>query len=134
MLAKENTVLRYAQFLQNASLDPEFLVEPSYHCFAKHACGFWVRAEHGHQDALKLDQRLFVKDDVIKILAADAALRETKIYRQIRNIIVVLLATKALLFRGRDQIAITNQRRCRVVVETGNAEDVHSWILGLLVF
>ena len=39
---------------------------------------------------------------------------------------VVLLAREALLFRGRDQLAVDEQRRGGVVVETGDSENIHA--------
>jgi hypothetical protein len=39
---------------------------------------------------------------------------------------IVLFATEAFFLRRGDQHAVANQRRSRVVVMTGDTEDIHS--------
>src|SRR5204863_5471529 len=55
----------------------------------------------------------------------DAAQPEAEIDGTLGKGVVVLLAGEALLFGGRDQPAVTQERRGCVVEVAGDAEDVH---------
>src|SRR5260370_737237 len=110
MLAEENSILREAELLQNAPFDPELFVEPGDHRFAENARSFRIRTQHRHQNPLELYQRLLMKNDIIKIPGLDACFFQTEIDRQLRKVVIVLLATEALFLGRVDQFAIAKRR------------------------
>src|SRR2546423_9263869 len=78
VLAEEYSIVRHGDLFQYVTFDPELFVEPGNHRLAKHTRGLWVGAEHGQEDAFELDQRLFVKNYVVEVLASEAGLRQTE--------------------------------------------------------
>ena len=79
MLDKEQLFIRDIQIGENLPLDPQFLVEPGDHGFAKNLPGLGKRLERREQDPLELEQRLLVEDHVVEILSRDPGLFQTKV-------------------------------------------------------
>src|SRR5262245_58195213 len=78
-------------------------------------------------DALELQQRLLVEDDVVQVVRVEVGGHETVVGRAQRQAGIVLESRKALFFGGRNQLTVAQQARSSVVVEAGQSEDVQNW-------
>ena len=105
---------------------PELIPEPRDHGFAESVPGSRVALKHRHQDALEFDEGLFVKDDVIEILRLDAGGLEAKLDGTFRVAGIVLLPRESLFFRCTNEPPVIDERRGRIVIETGDSEDLHA--------
>jgi hypothetical protein len=81
--------------------------------------------EVGLEQPLELEERLVVERDEVHILELDARLREAVVERVAREARVMLLPRETFLLRGRDDLAVAHDGRCGVVIERGDADDVH---------
>jgi hypothetical protein len=61
---------------------------------------------------------------VVDVIETNAGRRQTVANRVGGKIGVALLARKALLLPGGDDLAISQQAGCAIVIESGNAENV----------
>ncbi len=85
-----------------------------------------AKREIGFEQALELQERLVVEDDVVDVVELDAGLRRGNTAIALCGKAgIVLLAREALLLRGRDDLAVLDQRRGAVVIEGRNPEDAH---------
>ena len=71
--------------------------------------------------ALELDERLLVEDDVVEVGGGNASRLETIVYRSHGKIRIMLLACEALFLRGGNDIAVDDEGRRAIVVEGGDA-------------
>ena len=113
------------QLLTDQVLHPQLVQQPGRHGVAEDLPRLRHHLHGGRQDALELDERLLVEDDVVEILGSDAGRFQAVADGQAREIGVVFLAAEAFLFGGRDQLAVVNQRRGGVVVETRDSQYAH---------
>ena len=79
----------------------------------------------GLEQALELQERLVVEDDVVDVLQRDPAGLQAVFDRLGGEGRIVADAREALLLRGGHDLALLHQRRGAVVIEGGDAEDVH---------
>ena len=77
----------------------------------------------GLEQAIELDQRLFVEPDQIEVAGLDARLAQAVVDGLGREGGVVLAAGETLLLGGGDNTAVLDQAGRRVVVVGGNPED-----------
>ncbi len=129
VLAEENLAVE-AQRLTDLAAHPQFLAEPALQCVDEGATGSRIRRGVAGHDALELEQRLLVEDDVIEVVRLEAA-RFEAVIRGLDGQSGVVLDAAETLFLGRcDQIAVAQQASARVVVEAGQAEDVQQLRIG----
>jgi hypothetical protein len=79
----------------------------------------------GHQNPVKLPERLFEKDNVVQVRTSDAALLQAKLDGLFGKAVVVLDAGKAFFLRGGNLMAVTQQNRGRIMVVARNSQDIH---------
>jgi hypothetical protein len=79
--------------------------------------------EVGFEQALELQQRLFIKSDVRQLFAADSGFLQAVLDGASRKAIVVFLPGEALFLRRSDDPAVADERRGRVVIERRDSED-----------
>ena len=82
-------------------------------------------AQVSFKNSLKLDERLVVEADVVKIRRGDAGPVEAEVHRVFRERGVPLLSRKALLRARGDDLTISYQTGSTIVVERRNPEDVN---------
>ena len=99
VLGKEDPIRGHADLGLEVALDPQLLVEPGDHRLSKDRVGVRKGAQCRHQDTLKLEQGLFVKDDIIQVRGGDASLAQAELDRLFWEAIVVLLAAEPFLVR-----------------------------------
>ena len=125
VIAEDDLGLVHLEVLADLALDPELLGHPGDHRFLEDAPRLRERGHGRPEDAVELQERLLEEDDHVQVLAADAARLQAEVDRPARKVVVVLLAAEALLFGGRDQGTVLDQRGAGIVEEAGDAEDVH---------
>ncbi len=114
------------QFLDQQILEEELFAQPDRN---RHAEGLEAprrEAHIGFQQALELEEGLVVEGYMIDILQADAGFVQAIFQRIVGETGIVLLAREAFLLRGGDDLAVTQQGGSAVVIEGGNAEDMHA--------
>ena len=80
------------------------------------------------QLADEIGTAVLIDRDVIDVGHRDPGLAQTECDRLRGKAGPVLDAAEALLFRGRDQFAVTNERRRRIAMETVETENDHGKI------
>src|SRR5271165_1418543 len=106
--------------------DPEFVHHPGNHGFAEDLVGLGIGLQNGHQDAVELAERLLEESDVVQVAALDAAGFEAVLYRVLWIVEIMLDAAEALFFRSSDQLTVAQQRGRRIMVITGNSQNIHA--------
>ena len=125
VLRKQDATRWNVQLLMDQVLHPQFLQQPGGHGVAEHLPRLRHYLHGGGQDALELDERFLVEDDVVEFLRGDAGRFQAVADGQARKIGVVFLAAEPFLFGGCDQLAIVNQGRRSVMVETRYPQYAH---------
>jgi hypothetical protein len=99
-------------------LHPDLFLDPQRN-------GFEERTQPGRRvgqiavkDAVELDERLLVERNVVEILQTDSAFAETVFDGEFGEVCVVLLPGEAFLLCGGDDLAVLNQTRRAVVIES----------------
>lgn len=132
---EKNFIERNAQPLVDDRLHPKLIPEPVDHRFAENFVTPRESLKNGEEDALEFQERLFVEDNIIKVVCRDPCFLKAKLSRKTRKSEVVLYAAEALLFCSRHQSAVFQKRRCRIVVETTDSEDIgHGLTLAARIF
>lgn len=109
VFAEKYFVLVHAERGLDGAANPELVDDPGDHGLAKDFPGLWIGLENGHEDAVEFPERLFEKDDVVEILAADPCRFEAELYGSLGKAKIVLDAAEALLFGGGDKLAVTKE-------------------------
>src|SRR6266536_1447818 len=129
MLVEEDA--RQLEMLPGDRPDPELLREPCLHRAQEHPPRARKAVHLREEEPLELQQRLFVEDGVIESFWRDPSFLQTICDRVHREAAVVLAPREALLLRRGDDLAIADQTRGGVVVETRDPKDVHGVALEL---
>src|SRR5262249_33007738 len=103
---------------------PELLLEPGRHGPEKRPKRARSRHEVRVEEALELQERLVVKDDVIDLSDRNSGFRKAVFDRTERQRRVVTLPREALFLGRGDDLAVTKQASGAIVIERGKAEDV----------
>ena len=101
----------------------QLLREPLRHCVHERPEAARRVGQVGLEQALELQERLVVEPHIVEVRRLDARLGETAGDGVGREPGIVLRAREALLLRRRDDTAIDEECRRRVVIERGDAED-----------
>ncbi len=125
MTAEQDLIAIDSELAPDQILHPDLVEKPGGHRIAEDLPRPRYGLKGGGENALELHKRLFVENHVIQIAGTDSALLEAELNGPPRKSGVVLLARKALLFGGRNELPIHQQRRSGVMIETGNPQDVH---------
>ena len=104
------------KFLTKCALQIQFVREPHRHGGDKGSETTGSVAQVGLKQALELDQRFIVKDEMGQIRAADFRFRHAVSDRVRRKTRVVLSATKAFLLCRSDYRPITNDAGRTIVI------------------
>src|SRR5262245_10736421 len=80
-------------------------------------------AHIGLHQSLEFRQRLLIEGDVVKLLGTVARLSQAVLHRLPRKARVALLPAEPLLLDGCDDLAVTNQRSGRIMVESTDAQN-----------
>ena len=126
VLGEEDPVAAHAELGGDDPLDPELAAERVLHRLREGGPGSREAAERQGEDALELEHRLFVEDDGVELLGLHAGEVEAPLDRGERKGSVVLAPREPLLLHGTDGHAVDEQRRRRVVVVRGDAEDAQT--------
>jgi hypothetical protein len=103
----------------------QLLARPHGKCRRKRAKPARRQRKVGLEQALELQERLVVEDDVVDVLKRHPAGLEAVFHRLCGKGRVVADAREPLLLRRRNDFALLHQRGRAVVIEGGDAEDVH---------
>src|SRR5712691_25302 len=104
----------------------QFPLEPQRQSHAERGEPARREGEIGLEQPFELYKRLLVENDVVEVIERQASLVET-IGDGILGIARILLfAGKALLLRGRDDMAVLDQRRRTVMVKRRNPQNAHT--------
>ena len=125
VLAKEDLRRLHAESLLDQPFDPELIGEPGDHGLAEDLMGAGEELEARDQQALELHEWLFEEDHVVEVGSARLAHPQAEIDRMLRELIIVLLAREPLLLGCRDQPAVAEECRRRVVEVARDTENVH---------
>jgi hypothetical protein len=79
----------------------------------------------GVHGPFELPHRFFIEPDVIEVLGGDTGFPETVADGLDRETGVMLFPGETFLFGGGDQLAILEQGGGGVMIEAGNAQDIH---------
>src|SRR5258705_6191829 len=79
----------------------------------------------GLQQAIELQKGLVVEGDVIKLPGRDARLPQAVVQGVLRKPMVMLLPREPLFLGRRDDLPVTNNAGCTVVIEGRDTENVH---------
>ena len=79
----------------------------------------------GHKNPLEFAERLLVKNDVVQVAGRDAGFLQAELDGSLRKAEVVLDPGEPLFLGGGDQLPVPEEGRGRVMVKTGDPEDVH---------
>src|SRR5690349_16141141 len=101
----------------------QLLFYPHRHRLAKRTIACRRKREISLQQPLKFRQRLVVKRDVIELIRSQPRLAQAILDRNLRKLLVVLLPREPLLLSRRHNLAVYDQRRRRIVVESRDAEN-----------
>ena len=124
VIGEKNPGRLYADTGRQSVADPELLRQPGHHRTAEGDQAAGKLAQMIEHQPLEFAQRLFVVHDPIEIARLEARLRQAPARGQQRHGGVVLDPRETFLAAGGDDHAVVNQRRGRVVIEGGDAEDV----------
>src|SRR5262249_48808116 len=91
----------------------------------------WREREIGLEQALELEERLVVEDNVVDLIQRHAGLAQTVLDRVRREARGVLLARESLFLSRRRDTAVLDQRGRAVVIEGRDAKDPHGHALEL---
>jgi hypothetical protein len=111
------------EFLDQQILLEQLFLEPERHRFAERREAAWRERQIGLEQALELEEGLFVEDDVIDVFQADPPLVQTRGDRAMRERGIVLYTGKSLLLRRRENITADDQRGRAVMIKGRDAED-----------
>src|SRR5437667_11037595 len=125
MLRENNPASETGEFLANQFLPPNPLPNPQRNGPQKRLQPARGVGKITVQDAVKLEERLFVERDVVQVADFDSAFAQAVFDGLRREIRVVFLARETLLLRRRDDSAVPHQTRRAVVVERRDTKDVH---------
>src|ERR1019366_5767237 len=125
MVAIQHPVPWYSQLLGNLGAHPQLVDHPRDHGLAEDLVGLGIGLQDGHQDAVKLAERLLIEDRVIHVLTLDSSTLQAELDCLVGEVEVVLDAGEALLFGGSDQLSILQQGSRSIMVVAGNSQDIH---------
>ena len=103
----------------------QLLLQPQRHGHAERVEAPRREGEIGLEQPLELQERLVVEGDVVDVAELHADMVEAVLHRVLGEAGIVLLAGEALLLRGRDQMAVVDQRGRAVVIEGRDAQHAH---------
>src|SRR5688572_6357570 len=101
----------------------ELLFEPDRNRLEERAKTRRGECEIGLEQPLEFEHRLVVKAHVVELPRSESRLPQAVIHGVLRKLRVVLFARESLFLRGGNDLAVDDERRGRVVVERGNAEN-----------
>ncbi len=104
---------------------PQLLPEPDRHGLGERRERAREGGQVGEEDPLELDERLVVEDHIVEIAHADAPLLEAIPDGALGDRRIVALSREALFVGGGHQPAVLHEGCRGVVVEAGDAQDVH---------
>ena len=130
VFAEQDRALESLEPIGDVVRDPQLFTEPRRHRHQVRPPSARRHRGVGLEQALELDERLFVERNVIQLRDGEPGLLEAVGDRLRRKRGIVLLAGEAFLLRRRDNAAVHHQARGRVVVVGGNSEDA-GWQLRL---
>jgi hypothetical protein len=103
----------------------QLLLQPQRHGHAEGVEAARGEGEIGLEQPLELEERLVVEGDVVDVRQLDAGRVETVVHRVLREAGIVLLAGEALFLSRTDELAVRDQRRGAVVIESRDSQDPH---------
>lgn len=113
------------ELLLQEPLQEELFLEPDRHGCHERPPALRGEGEIGLQQALELEQRLVVEDHVIQVAQPELSFLQTVGHGMGRESGVVLFAGEAFFLRRRHDRPVDDERGRRVVVEGGNAQNLH---------
>jgi hypothetical protein len=102
VFAKENLGSWYTEPFLDQMFDPKFIPEPSDHRFPEDAMRAGKHLHARQEQPLELDERLFEKDHIVKLLSLDAAQSQAKIDGMLRKLVVMFLSGKSFFLSRRN--------------------------------
>ena len=116
-------------FLLKAFVDlsgeKQFLMEPDGKGHRKRTETSRREGQPGFDEAVKREKRFIVISDVVDLVKSDPGGLQAIADRMNGEIPVMLDAREALFLGGRHNVAVTDQAGRGVMIESGNAEDIH---------
>src|SRR5580704_12053311 len=103
----------------------QLLLQPQRHGHTERVEAARRVGEVGLEQTLELQERLVVESDVVDVGQLDAGRVQAVLHSVLREARIVLLAGEALLLRGADEMAVLDQRRRAVMVESRDPEYAH---------
>src|SRR5262249_33477860 len=122
---REKDVAIATELAPDQLLHPNPFPDPKRDCHQKALQAGRRVGEIAVQDAIELQERLFVERDIIEIADADAAFTKAIINGMLRETRVVFFARESFLLRGRNDSSIPYQTSRAVVIKSGDSENVH---------
>src|SRR6185503_10817177 len=104
----------------------QFLFQPHRHGGKKGLQATRRKADVGFKQPLEFDQRLVIKHNILKVLNPNPSLVQTILNRAMRKSRIMLLSCKSFFLCRSDDLAVPHEAGGAVVVEGGNAENIHS--------
>jgi hypothetical protein len=114
------------EFLANEFFHPDSFFDPEWDGFKERLNAGWNASQISMQDAVELEEGLFIKRDMIHLFNAQASFPKAISDRVFGKRGIVFLAGKAFFLRGGDDFAVSHQAGRAVMVERGNPQDVAS--------
>ena len=110
-----------------ASPDPpgkvQLVVHPAGHGAYEISKAPWCVRQECFMQAFEFEQRLVVEPDVVDLIGLQIRLGQTIPDGVLGKSLIVLATSETLLLRRGDTVAVYDQRRRRIVVKCGYAED-----------
>jgi hypothetical protein len=125
VLGEEDLLSRHPEPLRDERADRQLVQEPGERRLAEPSQGTREHLQRGHQDPLELDEGFLEERDVIHVEGRDPVGCQDVVDGTGRELVVVLLAGKALLLGRRHEDPILEQGGRRVLEEAGDPENVH---------
>jgi hypothetical protein len=110
----------------------QLLLQPQRHGHAEGVEAARREGEVGLEQPFELEERLVVEGDIVDVRHLDAGGVEAVLHRLLGEGRVVLLAREALFLRRAHQLAVLDQRRGTVMIESRDPEHAHGEGLVLL--
>src|SRR5579862_5453892 len=120
MLGKEDGAGE-VQLLLQLGLDPNLVFDPEGDGFKEGPKARGCVSQKRMQDAVELNKRLLVEDDVIQLRAGQTALAQAELDGVPGIALVVLAAGKAFLLRRRQDFTVADQAGGAIVVVSRDA-------------
>jgi hypothetical protein len=88
-----------------------------------------IGLQNAGKETIQLAKGSLIEDHVVQIVCFYLCLLQAKLNRQLGKVEVVFDAREAFFFRCCDQLAVTQEGSCSIMVIAGNSKNIHELLL-----